>query len=167
MDEMDRIELYELIRAERKRGDMHRDAEISWEKAMMAAIGEDGIKSVAEAISSLKRERDEAQLNLDSIAHDLNALEYELRAVRESEQALAAHIEDHRSRLKLMREAADTPWVMSSVDTLLSILPKQSAARIKAKWQAEAAEKSMNMETHIDRVIFIKELRAQAEGGGS
>lgn len=35
-----------------------REAVMAWERAMMAAIGEDGIKSVTEAIAKLKAERD-------------------------------------------------------------------------------------------------------------
>lgn len=38
--------------------DMHKNAEISWEKAMMEAIGEDGTGSVAKAIAELKAQRD-------------------------------------------------------------------------------------------------------------
>ena len=38
--------------------DMYRNAEISWEKAMMSAIGEDGTGSVTKAIFDLKAERD-------------------------------------------------------------------------------------------------------------
>ena len=38
--------------------DMYRNAEMSWEKAMMSAIGEDGTGSVTKAISDLKAERD-------------------------------------------------------------------------------------------------------------
>jgi len=37
--------------------DMYRNAEMSWEKAMMSAIGEDGTGSVTKAISDLKAER--------------------------------------------------------------------------------------------------------------
>jgi len=36
-----------------------REAVMAWERAMMAAIGGDGIKSVTEAIAKLKAERDE------------------------------------------------------------------------------------------------------------
>lgn len=35
---------------------MYRDAELAWERNMMAAIGEDGIKSVSDAIGKLKAE---------------------------------------------------------------------------------------------------------------
>ncbi len=38
--------------------DMYRNAEMSWEKAMMSAIGEDGTGSVTKAISDIKAERD-------------------------------------------------------------------------------------------------------------
>lgn len=41
-----------------KRGDACMQAEIVWEKAMMAAIGEDGVGSVVRAIAELKAERD-------------------------------------------------------------------------------------------------------------
>jgi len=37
---------------------LYHDAEMAWERAMMAAIGEDGVGSVVAAISSLKAERD-------------------------------------------------------------------------------------------------------------
>lgn len=37
---------------------MHRNAEITWEKTMMQAVGEDGPKSVVEAIDKIKAERD-------------------------------------------------------------------------------------------------------------
>lgn len=38
--------------------DAHMQAEIAWEKAMMSAIGEDGVGSVSKAIAALKAERD-------------------------------------------------------------------------------------------------------------
>lgn len=38
--------------------DMYLNAEISWEKAMMEAIGEDGVGSVTKAIAELKAQRD-------------------------------------------------------------------------------------------------------------
>ncbi|WP_053092195.1 hypothetical protein [Pantoea vagans] len=41
-----------------KRGDACMQAEIVWEKAMMAAIGEDGVGCVVKAIAALKAERD-------------------------------------------------------------------------------------------------------------
>jgi len=41
-----------------KQRDMYLNAEASWEKAMMAAIGEDGTGSVAKAIAELKAQRD-------------------------------------------------------------------------------------------------------------
>lgn len=41
-----------------KRGDACMQAEIVWEKAMMAAIGEDGVGCVSKAIAALKAERD-------------------------------------------------------------------------------------------------------------
>jgi hypothetical protein len=47
--------------------DMHRNAEMEWERAMMAAIGEDGPKSVSEAIAKLKAERDELLAALKTI----------------------------------------------------------------------------------------------------
>ena len=50
-----RVEDYITLKAER---DMYRNAEISWEKAMMSAIGEDGTGSVTKAISDIKAERD-------------------------------------------------------------------------------------------------------------
>lgn len=37
---------------------MHRNAEITWEKTMMQAVGEDGPKSVVEAFDKIKAERD-------------------------------------------------------------------------------------------------------------
>jgi|GEM_PF-1800668 len=40
------------------RGDACMQAEIVWEKAMMAAIGEDGVGCVVKAIAALKAERD-------------------------------------------------------------------------------------------------------------
>ena len=36
----------------------YNEAEMAWEKAMMAAIGEDGVGSVSKAIAALKAERD-------------------------------------------------------------------------------------------------------------
>ena len=41
-----------------KRGDACMQAEMVWEKAMMAAIGEDGVGCVVKAIAALKAERD-------------------------------------------------------------------------------------------------------------
>ncbi|MGL3999833.1 hypothetical protein ACR3LR_08440 [Pantoea eucalypti] len=41
-----------------KQRDMYRNAEVSWEKAMMEAIGEDGVGSVSRAIAELKAQRD-------------------------------------------------------------------------------------------------------------
>jgi len=40
------------------RGDAHKQDVITWEKSMMAAIGEDGTGSVAKAIAELKAQRD-------------------------------------------------------------------------------------------------------------
>lgn len=40
------------------RGDAHMQAEMVWEKAMMAAIGEDGVGCVVRAIAELKAQRD-------------------------------------------------------------------------------------------------------------
>ncbi|MDQ0628052.1 hypothetical protein [Pantoea agglomerans] len=40
------------------RGDAHKQDVITWEKAMMAAIGEDGVGCVVRAIAELKAERD-------------------------------------------------------------------------------------------------------------
>jgi hypothetical protein len=51
------------IKAER---DASHAAEMAWERAMMAAIGEDGIKSVSEAIAKLKAERDELLAALET-----------------------------------------------------------------------------------------------------
>lgn len=51
--------------------DMHRNAEMEWERAMMAAIGEDGIKSVSEAIAKLKAERDELLAALEAFRGSL------------------------------------------------------------------------------------------------
>lgn len=49
----------ELSVARRER-DMFKQAEIEWERAMMNAIGEDGVCSVAKAIMKLQAERDAA-----------------------------------------------------------------------------------------------------------
>lgn len=48
--------------------DMYRNAEMSWEKAMMSAIGEDGTGSVTKAISDLKAERDALAASFDELA---------------------------------------------------------------------------------------------------
>lgn len=52
---------------------MHRNAEIMWEKTMMQAVGEDGPKSVVEAIDKIKAERDNAWAELREIRWDINA----------------------------------------------------------------------------------------------
>lgn len=51
----------------RRQRDAQFDAEMAWERAMMAAIGEDGIKSVSDAIGKLKAERDELISALEKI----------------------------------------------------------------------------------------------------
>lgn len=48
-----------------------REAEMAWERAMMAAIGEDGPKSVSEAIAKLKTERDELLAALEAFRSSL------------------------------------------------------------------------------------------------
>lgn len=55
-----------FIEAEKQREELNA-ALIEWERAMMAAIGEDGVKSVSDAIGKLKAERDELLAALDDI----------------------------------------------------------------------------------------------------
>lgn len=62
------------LKAER---DMYRNAEMSWEKAMMSAIGEDGTGSVIKAISDLKAER-------EALAAEATYLREEIRQHSES-----------------------------------------------------------------------------------
>lgn len=50
--------------------DTGHDSERAWECAMMAAIGEDGPKSVTEAIAKLKAERDELLTALEALANE-------------------------------------------------------------------------------------------------
>lgn len=52
---------------------MHRNAEITWEKTMMQAVGEDGPKSVVEAIEAIKAERDNAWQELREIREAISA----------------------------------------------------------------------------------------------
>lgn len=49
------------------RGDACMQAEMVWEKAMMAAIGEDGVGCVVRAIAELKAERDALAAEVESI----------------------------------------------------------------------------------------------------
>lgn len=59
-----------IIRGDRykKERDLYHNAEMTWEKAMMAAIGEDGIGSVTKAIEQLKADKRELQQKLDAMA---------------------------------------------------------------------------------------------------
>jgi|GEM_PF-6421941 len=70
-----------IIRGDRykKERDLYHNAEMTWEKAMMAAIGEDGIGSVTKEIEKLKADKHELQQKLDAQGpfiqpHDLKAL---------------------------------------------------------------------------------------------
>ena len=47
--------------------DLHRKAELSWEKSMMETVGEDGVGDVVKAIESIKAARDNAFSELRSI----------------------------------------------------------------------------------------------------
>jgi len=72
----------------------------------------------------------------------------------------AGHAEQRRAESRAVREAlgfgADADDV--SPRDLLDALARQ-----KARWQAEAVEHAMRLETHIDRVIYANQLRRQAE----
>lgn len=75
--------LYEL-------GEAHREACMTWERSMMAAIGEDGVGSVVDAIENLKAERDASRrINAEMVADLDNAkvqsdkLQRMLAAIRE------------------------------------------------------------------------------------
>lgn len=57
---------------------MHRNAEITWEKTMMQAVGEDGPKSVVEAIDKIKAERDAAMAQASNVLSAAQQLSFEI-----------------------------------------------------------------------------------------
>lgn len=61
------ITLERLLEEMTEDRDQHRDAVMAWEKAMMEAVGEDGVGSVTEAIAKIKQQRDELMAAMESI----------------------------------------------------------------------------------------------------
>ncbi|GAB2798860.1 hypothetical protein GCM10027040_27200 [Halomonas shantousis] len=94
--------------------DMHRDAEMAWEKAMMQAIGEDGIRSAVEAIEQLRNER----------------------------EALAAHVEACQPVVRAYADACffdvGKEGLKEDAKRLARHQPEASLARLIAEKQAEA-----------------------------
>lgn len=123
---------------------MHRNAEIMWEKTMMQAVGEDGPKSVVEAIDKIKAERDNAWQELREIRWDINANREESTA--DEVRRVAAERDDARHQLNLI-----TPLLGGTAKTLQALCesiisqigPKfdlhQQAKKILATINQEAA----------------------------
>ena len=85
---------------------MHRNAEITWEQTMMQAVGEDGPKSVVEAIDTIKAERDTAWRELREIREAISAnpeesTADEVRRFVVERDALAAQVEVLSTWLKV------------------------------------------------------------------
>lgn len=72
------------------RGDAHKQDVITWEKAMMEAIGEDGVGCVVKAINSLKAERDALQQKLEETEALMYAMRHDMRESREKMEAMLA-----------------------------------------------------------------------------
>lgn len=58
--------------------EMHRNAEIMWEKTMMAAVGEDGPSDVIKAIDKIKAERDAALAQASNLLSAAQQLSFEI-----------------------------------------------------------------------------------------
>jgi hypothetical protein len=100
---------------------MHRNAEITWEQTMMQAVGEDGPKSVVEAIETIKAERDTAWCELREIREAISAnpeesTADEVRRVVAERDALAAQVE----ALRIDEEAIEgcLAWLSEHEQTL-------------------------------------------------
>lgn len=63
----------------------------------------------------------------------------------------------------LKRKIDEANAAMDALESAIKSAPATSLARHIAEKQAEAVERGMKMETHIDRLIYVKELRRQAE----
>jgi hypothetical protein len=85
-------ELAERIREIYDLGEAHRQACMQWEQSMMAAIGEDGVGSVAKAIAHLKEEAAYNKAGFNSAMEERNALRAELAAERQAREALQEQI---------------------------------------------------------------------------
>jgi hypothetical protein len=85
------------------RGDAHMQAEMVWEKAMMAAIGEDGVGCVVRAIAELKAQR-------DALAAENAALKGFAETISEIRTDLigGGHGSAHRSDMQAGRAVLDT-----------------------------------------------------------
>ena len=79
----------------------------------------------------------------------------------QARDALAALCQEGAAVLE--RTANDTLDGRNMAVRLREATPATSLARQKARWQAEAVEHAMRLETHFDRGIYANELRRQAE----
>lgn len=109
---------------------MHRNAEITWEKTMMQAVGEDGPKSVVEAFDKIKAER-------DAFADRLEDAENQYSELHNINSALAAQVSRMSTFIKLSaakwencHEVYPTFWNLLRV---ASESPQQHLAEIMAQ----------------------------------
>lgn len=86
----------------------HAEAELMWERLMMQLVGEDGPKSVTEAINKIKAERDKLRTRLMALEDIATAVEADIDAGRPLEN----NVDELRAELIRARKA-------------LGILPEQ------------------------------------------
>jgi hypothetical protein len=145
-----------------KHGDTCMQAEIVWEKAMMAAIGEDGVGSVSKAIATLKAERDAV---LAENARILNLLtdvsENYGEAQSESEEAVAvidldniSHINDYVSR----DVNAENPFF--NTNAILNSVRAEGAASVGTIIRACAHEFPDSVEDIVEECAIIADNKA-------
>lgn len=113
-----------------------------------------------DALKELEAVKDER----DALARDLEAERHHRSALEDSEQALAAHVEELRkSGNRLCYAGGDhSDWTRTLMQA-----PATSLARQKAEWQAEALEALWpRLVTKADQQITrhtMRELRRQTE----
>lgn len=75
-----------------KRGDASMQAEMAWEKAMMATIGEDGPSCVTKAIAALKAERDALAAENSALKHAMSVILEHVSVMDAGQAGVAAMI---------------------------------------------------------------------------
>ncbi len=141
---------------------MHRNAEITWEKTMMQAVGEDGPKSVVEAIEAIKAERDTAWRELREIREAISAnpeesTADEVRRVVAERDALAAQVSG------LMKIVESNALVHISANT--AEISAQAIEQAATYLSESAPDKSHESVIFKDRYVYIstRYLREHAE----
>lgn len=131
--------------------EMHRDAEIMWEKTMMQAVGEDGPKSVVEAIDKIKAERD--------------ALASELREMTDQRDAFAIRLEDSEEQYSELHNknsalAAQVAGIKDEISDFSAALDGMMMADLSSEEIADDLEQRLS--NYDVSQHHLRELRAEA-----